>query len=167
MIFLSETPFYAESGGQVSDVGVIRTSRAEARVLEVKKGVTGTLYHRAEVKTGVLHVGESVEVEIDNFDRLATTRHHSATHLLQTALRSVLGDHVQQAGSLVTPERLRFDFTHFSPMTPDGLRAVEGLINEAVLKNMPVKATEMSLKEAKQSGATALLERNMEKLSGS
>ncbi|MDA8223380.1 alanine--tRNA ligase [Desulfosporosinus sp.] len=156
MIFLSETPFYAESGGQVSDVGVIRTSRAEARVLEVKKGVTGTLYHRAEVKTGVLHVGESVEVEIDNFDRLATTRHHSATHLLQTALRSVLGDHVQQAGSLVTPERLRFDFTHFSPMTPDGLRAVEGLINEAVLKNMPVKATEMSLKEAKQSGATAL-----------
>lgn len=156
MIFLAETPFYAESGGQVSDTGVIRTPRAEARVLEVKKGVTGTIYHRAEVKTGVFHVGESVEAEVDKTDRLSTTRHHSATHLLQAALRSVLGEHVQQAGSLVTPERLRFDFTHFSPMTPDGLKAAEGLINEAILKNMPVEATEMSLQEAKQSGATAL-----------
>lgn len=156
VIFLSETPFYAESGGQVSDVGVIKTPRAEARVLEVKKGVTGTFYHRAEVQTGVLHVGETVEVQIDRAERLATARHHSATHLLQTALRSVLGDHVQQAGSLVTPERLRFDFTHFSQLTPVELKAVEGLINEAVLKNMPVKATEMSLAEAKASGATAL-----------
>lgn len=156
MVFLSETPFYAESGGQVSDIGILKTSRAEARVLEVKKGVTGTMYHRVQVMTGVIHVGETVEAEINNFDRLATTRHHSATHLLQAALRSVLGEHVQQAGSLVTPERLRFDFTHFSPMTPDGLRAVEGLINEAVLENMSVEATEMSLKEAKFSGATAL-----------
>ncbi|MDP4126108.1 MAG: alanine--tRNA ligase [Bacillota bacterium] len=156
MVFLSETPFYAESGGQVSDIGVLRTPRAEARVLEVKKGVTGTLYHRLSVTTGVFHVGELVEAEINNAERQATTRHHSATHLLQASLRSVLGEHVQQAGSLVTPERLRFDFTHFSPMTPDGLRAVEALINEAVLKNMPVEATEMSLQEAKSSGATAL-----------
>jgi alanyl-tRNA synthetase len=156
IVFLSETPFYAESGGQVSDIGVLKTSRAEARVLEVKKGVTGTLYHRVQVTTGVLHVGETVEAEINNFDRQATTRHHSATHLLQSALRTILGEHVQQAGSLVTPERLRFDFTHFSQMTPDELRAVEGLINEEVLKNMPVDATEMSLKEAKFSGATAL-----------
>jgi alanyl-tRNA synthetase len=156
MVFLSDTPFYAESGGQVSDVGVLKTSRAEARVLEVKKGVTGTLYHRVQVMTGVLHVGETVEAEINGYERQAISRHHSATHLLQTALRTVLGEHVQQAGSLVTPERLRFDFTHFSPMTSDGLRAVEGLINEAVLKNMPIQATEMSLKEAKFSGATAL-----------
>ncbi|TGE34179.1 alanine--tRNA ligase [Desulfosporosinus sp. Sb-LF] len=156
IVFLSETPFYAESGGQVSDVGVLKTPRAEARVLEVKKGVTGTLYHRVQVTTGVFHVGEMVEAEISNADRQATTRHHSATHLLQAALRSVLGEHVQQAGSLVTPERLRFDFTHFSPLTPDGLRAVEGLINEAVLKNMPIQVTEMSLNEAKLSGATAL-----------
>ncbi|OLN32260.1 alanine--tRNA ligase [Desulfosporosinus metallidurans] len=156
MVFLSATPFYAESGGQVSDVGVLKTPRAEARVLEVKKGVTGTLYHRLSVTTGVFHVGELVEAEINNLERQATTRHHSATHLLQAALRSVLGEHVQQAGSLVTPERLRFDFTHFSPLTPDGLRAVEALINEAVLKNMPVDATEMSLTEAKSSGATAL-----------
>lgn len=156
MVFLSDTPFYAESGGQVSDVGVLKTARAEARVLEVKKGVTGTLYHRVQVMTGVLHVGETVEAEINGYERQAISRHHSATHLLQTALRTVLGEHVQQAGSLVTPERLRFDFTHFSSLTADGLRAVEGLINEAVLKNMPIQATEMSLKEAKFSGATAL-----------
>ncbi|HWQ40514.1 MAG TPA: alanine--tRNA ligase [Desulfosporosinus sp.] len=156
MVFLSETPFYAESGGQVSDIGVLKTPRAEARVLDVKKGVTGTMYHRVQVTTGVLHAGETVTAEIDNLDRQATTRHHSATHLLQAALRTVLGEHVQQAGSLVTPERLRFDFTHFSPLTPEGLRAVEALINEAVLKNLPVEATEMSLKEAKFSGATAL-----------
>ena len=156
MVFLSDTPFYAESGGQVSDVGILKTARAEARVLEVKKGVTGTLYHRVQVTTGVLHVGETVEAEINDAARLAISRHHSATHLLHTALRTVLGEHVQQAGSLVTPERLRFDFTHFSPMTSEALRAVEGLINEAVLKNMPIQSTEMSLKEAKFSGATAL-----------
>jgi alanyl-tRNA synthetase len=156
IVFLSQTPFYAESGGQVSDTGVLKTSRAEARVLEVKKGVTGTVYHRVEVLNGVVHVGETVEAVVSQPDRQATTRHHSATHLLQAALRSVLGEHVQQAGSLVTPERLRFDFTHFSPLTPEGLNAVEGLINEAVLKNMPVGATEMSLNEAKESGATAL-----------
>lgn len=156
MVFLSDTPFYAESGGQISDVGVLKTSRAEARVLEVKKGLTGTLYHRVQVMTGVFHVGETVEAEINSSKRQAISRHHSATHLLQTALRSVLGEHVQQAGSLVTQERLRFDFTHFSPMTAEGLKAVEGLINEAVLKNMPIHATEMSLKEAKFSGATAL-----------
>lgn len=156
LVFLSDSPFYAESGGQVSDVGVLKTPRAEARVLEVKKGVTGTLYHRVQVITGVLHVGETVEAEIDGYERQAISRHHSATHLLQAALRTVLGEHVQQAGSLVTSERLRFDFTHFSPMTSDELRAVESLINEAVLKNMSIQATEMSLKEAKFSGATAL-----------
>ncbi|HZK56338.1 MAG TPA: alanine--tRNA ligase, partial [Desulfosporosinus sp.] len=156
IVFLSDTPFYAESGGQVSDVGVIKTPRAEARVLEVKKGVTGTFYHRVQVINGVLHFGETVEVAINSSVRQAISRHHSATHLLQSALRTVLGEHVQQAGSLVTPERLRFDFTHFSPMTAEGLRAAETLINEAVLKNMPIQATEMSLKEAKFSGATAL-----------
>ncbi len=156
VVFLSDTPFYAESGGQVSDVGVLKTSRAEARVLEVRKGVTGTLYHHVRVTTGVLHVGETVEAEINGDERQAISRHHSATHLLHTALRTVLGEHVQQAGSLVTPDRLRFDFTHFSPLTADELRAVESLINEAVLKNMSVHVSEMSLKEAKFSGATAL-----------
>ncbi|WP_019850924.1 alanine--tRNA ligase [Desulfitobacterium sp. PCE1] len=156
LIFLRESPFYAESGGQISDSGVIRTQRAEAKLMEVKKGVTGTVYHRFLITQGVLNTGDEVEALVDEHLRLATARHHSATHLLQSALRTVLGEHVQQAGSLVTPDRLRFDFTHFSALTPAELQRVEDLLNEAVLANMPVTAEEMSLDAAKASGATAL-----------
>ncbi|WP_206812684.1 alanine--tRNA ligase [Paradesulfitobacterium ferrireducens] len=156
LCFLSQTPFYAESGGQVSDSGVIKSARAEGKVIEVKKGVTGTVYHRILVTQGVLHSGEAVEAIVDTTDRQATARHHSATHLLQSALRSVLGAHVQQAGSLVTPERLRFDFTHFSPLTAEELENVEKEINQAVLANYCVDIKEMSLEEAKADGATAL-----------
>lgn len=154
--FLDQTPFYAESGGQVSDFGMIKTSRAEARVIEVKKGVTGTVHHRLRLTQGVLHTGELVTAEVDLELRMATERHHSATHLLQTALRSVLGEHVQQAGSLVTPERLRFDFTHFSALTPDEMMKVEDGLNAAILGNFPVQSAEMTITEAKASGATAL-----------
>ncbi|MDA8227272.1 MAG: alanine--tRNA ligase [Desulfitobacterium hafniense] len=154
--FLSETPFYAESGGQVSDSGVIKTQKAEAEVLEVKKGVTGTVYHKVRVKAGVLSSGETVQAIVDSNTRLSTARHHSATHLLQQALRTVLGEHVQQAGSLVTPDRLRFDFTHFSALTSAEIEALENKLNEAILANLPVSATEMSINEAKQSGAIAL-----------
>ncbi|SHN78739.1 alanine--tRNA ligase [Desulfitobacterium chlororespirans] len=156
LIFLRESPFYAESGGQISDSGVIRSLRAEAKLIEVKKGVTGTVYHRFLLTQGVLHTGDEVEALVDEHLRLATARHHSATHLLQAALRTVLGEHVQQAGSLVTPDRLRFDFTHFSALTSAELQRVEDLLNEAVLANMPVAAEEMSLDAAKASGATAL-----------
>ncbi|MGI1657993.1 MAG: alanine--tRNA ligase [Desulfitobacterium sp.] len=156
LIFLSQSPFYAESGGQTSDSGVIRTQRAEAKLTEVKKGVTGTLYHRFIVTQGVLNRGDEVEALVDEKARQATARHHSATHLLQSALRTVLGEHVQQAGSFVTPERLRFDFTHFSSLTPMELTRVEDLLNEAVLANLPVAAVEMSLDAAKADGATAL-----------
>lgn len=156
LIFLTESPFYAESGGQISDSGVIRSLRAEAKLIEVKKGVTGTVYHRFLLTQGVLHTGDEVEALVDEHLRLATARHHSATHLLQSALRAVLGEHVQQAGSLVTPDRLRFDFTHFSALTSAELQRVEDLLNEAVLVNMPVAAEEMSLEAAKASGATAL-----------
>lgn len=156
LCFLTETPFYAESGGQVADSGIIRTTRAEAKLLEVKKGVTGTIYHRILVTQGVLNAGDAVEAIVDGNARQATARHHSATHLLQAALRSVLGEHVQQAGSLVTPERLRFDFTHFSAMSAEELQKVEDRLNEAVLANMPVSSVEMSLETAKASGATAL-----------
>ncbi|WP_018211134.1 alanine--tRNA ligase [Desulfitobacterium hafniense] len=156
LIFLRESPFYAESGGQISDSGVIRSLRAEAKLIEVKKGVTGTVYHRFLLTQGVLHTGDEVEALVDEHLRLATARHHSATHLLQSALRAVLGEHVQQAGSLVTPDRLRFDFTHFSALTSAELQRVEDLLNEAVLANMPVAAEEMSLEAAKASGATAL-----------
>ncbi len=154
--FLSTTPFYAESGGQVADSGVLRTARAEAKVLAVKKGVTGTVYHHLRVMQGVLHAGEAVQAAVDPETRAATARHHSATHLLQAALRSVLGGHVQQAGSLVTPERLRFDFTHFSSLSAAELRVVEEEMNKAVLANLVVQATEMRLEEAKRGGATAL-----------
>ncbi|MEM5817143.1 MAG: alanine--tRNA ligase, partial [Desulfitobacterium hafniense] len=154
LIFLRESPFYAESGGQISDSGVIRSLRAEAKLIEVKKGVTGTVYHRFLLTQGVLHTGDEVEALVDEHLRLATARHHSATHLLQSALRAVLGEHVQQAGSLVTPDRLRFDFTHFSALTSAELQRVEDLLNEAVLANMPVAAEEMSLEAAKASGAT-------------
>jgi len=154
--FLNQTPFYAESGGQVADSGVFKTSRAEARVIEVKKGVTGTIYHRLLVTQGVLHCGETGEAEVAEVARQATARHHSATHLLQAALRQVLGAHVQQAGSLVTPERLRFDFTHFSPLTPEEIVKVEDALNRAILANLPVTATEMFLAEAKAAGAIAL-----------
>ncbi|ACL21583.1 alanyl-tRNA synthetase [Desulfitobacterium hafniense DCB-2] len=156
LIFLRESPFYAESGGQISDSGLIRSLRAEAKLIEVKKGVTGTVYHRFLLTQGVLHTGDEVEALVDEHLRLATARHHSATHLLQSALRAVLGEHVQQAGSLVTPDRLRFDFTHFSALTSAELQRVEDLLNKAVLANMPVAAEEMSLDAAKASGATAL-----------
>ena len=154
--FLSETPFYAESGGQVADVGLIRTARAEAQVLEVKKGVTGTVYHRLRITQGVLHQGESVEATVDALQRVATARHHSATHLLQAALRSVLGEHIQQAGSLVTSERLRFDFTHFSSLSALEIQTIQQALNKAVLANLAVETVETSLKEAKSGGATAL-----------
>ncbi len=154
--FLSETPFYAESGGQVADTGLIRTARAEAQVLDVQKGVTGTISQSIRITQGVLHKGEVAEAMVDAARRTATARHHSATHLMQAALRSVLGDHIQQAGSLVTPERLRFDFTHFSALSPQELDEVQQGVNKAVLANMAVETMETSLEEAKSLGATAL-----------
>lgn len=156
LCFLSQTPFYAESGGQVADLGILRTVRAEAQLLEVKKGVTGTYYHKLLVTQGILHTGEMVEALVDQEARKATARHHSATHLLQAALRSVLGEHVQQAGSLVTPEHLRFDFTHFHAMTENEIQRVEDQLNQAILGNLSVSTAQMGIEEAKGSGATAL-----------
>lgn len=156
LCFLSQTPFYAESGGQVADQGILRMVRAEAKILEVKKGVTGTVYHKLLVTQGILHVGETADACIDSEARNATARHHSATHLLQAALRSVLGEHVQQAGSLVSPEHLRFDFTHFSALSEDELRRVEDQLNQAILANLHVSTQQMALDKAKGSGATAL-----------
>lgn len=154
--FLSETPFYAESGGQVADTGLIRTARAEAQVVDVKKGVTGTFYHSLRITQGVLHKGETAEAIVNTAQRDATARHHSATHLLQAALRSVLGGHIQQAGSLVSPERLRFDFTHFSPLSDQEIKEIQQALNKAVLADLAVETMETSLEEAKSLGATAL-----------
>jgi alanyl-tRNA synthetase len=154
--FLSETPFYAESGGQVADTGLIRTARAEAEVTDVKKGVSGTFYHTLRIIQGVLHEGETAEATVNAAQRDATARHHSATHLLQAALRSVLGGHIQQAGSLVSPERLRFDFTHFSFLSDSEIIEIQQALNKAVLANLAVETMETSLEEAKSLGATAL-----------
>jgi alanyl-tRNA synthetase (EC 6.1.1.7) len=154
--FLSETPFYAESGGQVADTGLIRTARAEAEVIDVKKGVSGTFYHTLRITQGVLHKGETAEATVNATQRDATARHHSATHLLQAALRSVLGEHIQQAGSLVSSERLRFDFTHFSSLSDPEIKEIQQALNKAVLANLAVETMETSLEEAKSLGATAL-----------
>jgi alanyl-tRNA synthetase len=154
--FLSETPFYAESGGQVADTGLIRTARAKAEVVDVKKGVSGTFYHTLRITRGVLHKGETAEAVVNTAQREATARHHSATHLLQAALRSVLGGHIQQAGSLVSAERLRFDFTHFSSLSDQEIKETQLALNKAVLANLAVETMETGLEEAKSLGATAL-----------
>jgi len=153
---LDKTPFYVESGGQVSDEGIIRSAKALAQVTELRKLPNGTVLHKLLVKTGVLKKGEKIEAVVDADGRKAIARHHSATHLLHKALRRVLGQHVQQAGSLVTKERLRFDFSHFSALTPEQITAVENEINEHVLANLQVKVSEMSIDEAREKGAMAL-----------
>jgi alanyl-tRNA synthetase len=153
---LNKTPFYAESGGQVSDRGILRTAKAEAEVIELRKLPSGTIVHRLLIKTGVLKKGETVQAMVDAENRKAIARHHSATHLLHKALRKVLGQHVQQAGSLVTSERLRFDFSHFSTLTPQQIMAVENEINEHILANLSVRVNEMNIDEARSKGAMAL-----------
>ncbi|MDR3288078.1 MAG: alanine--tRNA ligase [Peptococcaceae bacterium] len=156
LCILDQTPFYAESGGQVTDHGQLRSSQVEADVIGVSKELTGTIAHRLLIRRGILRTGEIVRLEVQAERRKAVSRHHSATHLLQEALRAVIGTHVQQAGSLVTPERLRFDFTHFSALTQEELQAVEDRLNAAVFANLPVNTIEMPMAEAKASGATAL-----------
>ncbi|NLL53467.1 MAG: alanine--tRNA ligase [Peptococcaceae bacterium] len=153
---LDKTPFYVESGGQVSDEGILQTVKAVAQIKELRKLPNGTVLHRLFVKTGVLKKGDIVQAVVDSESRKAIARHHSATHLLHQALRQVLGEHVQQAGSLVTKERLRFDFAHFSALTPEQITAVENEINEQVLANIQVRVSEMTLDEAREKGAIAL-----------
>lgn len=158
MIVLSKTPFYAEMGGQSADHGRIETAFGEAvfTVTGVQKNKGGKYLHYGVVEKGEFNVDEKVFSTVDQPRRQAIRRAHSATHLLQAALISVLGDHVHQAGSLVEPDRLRFDFTHFSAMTPEELKAAEKFVNEAVLDGNTVSVCEMSLDEAKSGGATAL-----------
>ncbi|HHV63673.1 MAG TPA: alanine--tRNA ligase [Peptococcaceae bacterium] len=153
---LDKTPFYAESGGQVSDEGIIRSDKAEAEVLEVRKLPNGTISHRLLVKSGVLNLGDKVQAVVKADSRKAVTIHHSSTHLLHSALRKVLGEHVQQAGSLVSAKGLRFDFSHFQALTTEEIQAVEDEINNQVLANLPVQVGEMSMSQARAKGAIAL-----------
>ncbi|MGO5130560.1 alanine--tRNA ligase [Mitsuokella jalaludinii] len=155
-IILDKTPFYAEGGGQVGDEGMLIGEFGRIKAVNAKKLPDGTVYHVAYVEEGQLKVGETVKIEVDQVKKLASARNHTATHLLQAALKRVVGDQINQAGSLVTPERLRFDFTNFEPVTAQQLADVEELVNTVILKGQDVEITHMSLEEAKKSGAMAL-----------
>ena len=155
-IFVEKTPFYATSGGQQADTGVIRTADFEFQVEDVKKLLGGKIAHVGHVARGMVKVGDTVTLEIDKEKRALSGRNHSATHLLQRALRNVLGNHVEQAGSYVDEHRLRFDFTHFSAMTPEELEKVEQIVNEQIRAHLPVKVENMPIEEARKTGAAAL-----------
>ncbi|WP_193085779.1 alanine--tRNA ligase [Halomonas sp. FME65] len=156
-VVLDRTPFYGESGGQVGDTGYLYVDGGRFQVTDTQKQ-SGHHLHQGIMVDGALSVGANVRGEVDASLRSATIRNHSATHLLHKALRMVLGDHVQQKGSLVNAERLRFDFSHFEPMTAEQIAEVERLVNEQILANAPTKTEQMSLAEAKAKGAAALFE---------
>ena len=155
-VIVTETPFYATSGGQVADTGVITTDNAEFTVTDTIKLQGGKIGHVGVVTKGMLCLNDTVTLTIDEERRLATGKNHSATHLLQKALRLVLGTHVEQAGSYVTKDRLRFDFTHFSALTREELDKVEAIVNENIAKGLTVETKIMSIDEAKKTGAMAL-----------
>ena len=131
-LIIDQTPFYGESGGQSGDTGSISTGEATVAVLGTSRPFADLTVHHAEVKEGALSAGETVTLQVAIDERSATARNHTTTHLLQAALRTVLGEHVNQAGSLVEPDRLRFDFTHFTAMTNEEIRQVEDLVNDRV-----------------------------------
>ncbi|RJQ25825.1 MAG: alanine--tRNA ligase [Peptococcaceae bacterium] len=155
-LVLDVTPFYAESGGQVGDRGMVTAPGLEVEVSGVIKPVEGLYVHRGKVKKGLLKVNDRVLAQVDVVRRLAASRNHSATHLLHRALKEVLGEHVNQSGSLVEPERLRFDFSHYAAVGPDALKKIEKKVNQAILSNLPVETFETSLAEARSLGAAAL-----------
>ena len=156
ILVLDETAMYAEMGGQVADHGVIRTENSEFAVNNVQKNKGGKFMHYGKVVSGVMNVGDAATVTVDADRRKAIMRAHSATHLLQKALQTVLGDHVHQAGSFVDEDHLRFDFTHFSAMTAEEIAKVEALVLNMSMLGMDVDVREMSIEDAKNSGATAL-----------
>ncbi|MBC9785635.1 alanine--tRNA ligase [Heliobacterium chlorum] len=155
-VILAETPFYAESGGQIGDTGYIRTDKAFIRIDDTKKMAGGLFVHVGVVEEGTVQAGETVTAEVTGLRRQAIARHHSATHLLHRALKDVLGEHVNQAGSLVTGDRLRFDFSHFTPLTREEWKQIEESVNRQVFCSLPVEVFEATLDEAKAMGATAL-----------
>jgi alanyl-tRNA synthetase len=162
-VILDRTPFYAESGGQVGDVGRLTGSAATAggtdftaTVVDTYSPAQGLIVHKVKVEKGTLKVGDTVTAEVDVEKRDATRRNHTATHLMHAALREVLGTHVKQAGSVVAPTYLRFDFSHYQPLTPGEIEEIENLVNYHILRNEPVETNEMAVEEAMRSGAMAL-----------
>ena len=156
IIVLDKTPFYAEMGGQIGDTGVIRCGEAVFEVTDVQKNKGGKFMHTGKVIHGSFQLGDTVTASIDVERRMAIRRGHTATHLLDAALKAVLGDHVHQAGSLVEPDRLRFDFTHFESITPEQLLAVDTFVNDAILRGIPVVTEVLPIEEAKKKGAVAM-----------
>ncbi len=155
-LFLDRTPFYGEMGGQVGDTGFVRSPSGEARVLDAYRPAKGLISHRARVERGKLVVGDAVDAEVDQERRRAVQRNHTATHLLHYALRQVLGEHAKQAGSLVEPQRLRFDFTHYAPLTREELHRVEELANRLIIEDYPVRAYVTTYEYAVSINAVAL-----------
>jgi alanyl-tRNA synthetase len=162
-VVLDHTPFYAESGGQVGDVGKLSNPSATAdgtdliaSVVDTYSPAQGLIVHQVKVEKGTLKVGDTVTAEVDVEKRDATRRNHTATHLMHAALREVLGTHVKQAGSVVAPTYLRFDFSHYQPLTRAEIEEIENLVNHYILRNEPVETNEMAIEDAMRSGAMAL-----------
>ncbi|MGP4071429.1 alanine--tRNA ligase [Piscibacillus sp. B03] len=157
-IILKETPFYAESGGQIADKGLIQTDTGRAQVIDVQKAPNGQNLHQIEIEDGTLYVEQVANASVYRQFRNQIIKNHTATHLLHQALKDVLGDHVNQAGSLVSPDRLRFDFSHFSSVTQEELNEIEEIVNKKIWDSIDVEITHRSLDEAKQMGAMALFD---------
>jgi alanyl-tRNA synthetase len=155
-LVLETTPFYPESGGQVGDVGVLAGPHGSARVADTQSPLPGTILHRVRVEEGALSVGDRVRAEVDGRRRRGAMRNHTATHLLHAALRDLIGTHVKQAGSLVAPDRLRFDFTHFEGVGEVSLQSIEEAVNEKILEDIPVESDTMPIDDALKAGAMAL-----------
>ncbi|WP_155877610.1 alanine--tRNA ligase [Desulfuromonas sp. AOP6] len=155
-IITSVTPFYGESGGQVGDRGEISTGLGHGQILDARKPIAELTVHQVRVLSGTLRQGDAADLKVDGDIRQATALNHSATHILQAVLVDILGDHIKQAGSLVTPERLRFDFIHFSPLSKDELLRVEREVNRRIRENQKIETREMAHQEAVSAGATAL-----------
>lgn len=155
-LLMDQTPFYGESGGQVGDKGLAFNQNVHLEMLNATKPVSELIVHKARVSSGTLKVSDKLKLEVNAETRASTGLNHTATHLLHAALHEVLGDHVKQAGSLVTPDRLRFDYTHFSPLTEREKTRIQNLVNEKIRENIPVTTQEMKIEDAMKEGAMAL-----------
>src|SRR4029078_4342766 len=155
-VVLNQTPFYGESGGQVGDTGSMRGDKVKLAVADTHKKAGDVFVHGVKVEDGTLRIGDALHLEVDHERRSAIRQNHSATHLLHEALRQVLGDHVAQKGSLVAPDRLRFDFSHPKPVTAEELEKVEDIANDMVLQNSAANTRLMALDDARASRARAL-----------
>jgi len=155
-LILDETPFYGESGGQVGDTGWAFHDKARLEVTDTQKPLDNLIVHKARVVQGTVHKGDTLSLKVDERKRIDTANNHSATHLLHAALKEVLGPHIKQAGSLVAPDRLRFDYTHFSPLTEEERERIEALVNEKIRENLEVETKVLTIDDALEEGAVAL-----------